>query len=125
MTSVASSTPTYLRVDGPARPSNPAAESFWLTSANGPVPLTLDWTPTRGDLILVLMNADGSPGVSAAVTGGARSGVVPPLTWTSLGLGAALLAAAAALFLLAARDGRAARQDEVTDVVDVEPDRLQ
>lgn len=125
VSSIAGDTPSYLRIDGVegvARPSDPAAQTFWLSSASGPAPLTLDWTPTRGDLVLVLMNADGSPGVDAAVTGGAKSGVVPPLAWTSLGLGVLLLGGATALFVLAARDGRAARRGDATRVADAEDD---
>ncbi len=107
--------PSYQRINGSdatAAVSSPADQTFWLASVSGAAPLTLDWTATRGDLVVVLMNADGSPGVDAAVTGGARSSAVPPLTWTSIGLGVLLLGGAAALFVFAARDGLAARRDE-------------
>lgn len=97
---------TYQHLDGASQPTSPAAQSFWLASANGPGPLTLDWTATRGDWVLVLMNSDGSPGVSADVTVGAKAGFLVPLANAALWLGVTLLGAAAALVLLAVRHAR-------------------
>ncbi len=97
---------TYRHLDGAAQPGNPAAESFWLASASGPGPLTLDWTAPRGDWVVVLMNADGAPGMSADVTAGAKVGALAPLANVALWSAVTLLGAAAGLILLALRHRR-------------------
>jgi hypothetical protein len=72
--------------DGGAPTTPPTGQSFWVAEATG-ADATLTWTPQDGDWTVVLMNADGSAGVSADVTGGAE---LP-----------ALEAAVAVLFVLA------------------------
>ncbi len=60
----------------PSRP--PTAEAFWLASARGSPEAAMKWTPESGEFIIVIMNADGSPGVDASLQLGAR---FPILTW--------------------------------------------
>lgn len=86
----------------PLRP--PAEEPFWTASANGNGTLALDWEPTPGNWRAVVMNADGSRGLTAELEFGARTSL---LWWAGGGLLAAgLLAAGAAGVLYATSRAR-------------------
>lgn len=56
----------------PAEP--PADQSFWVASASGPGAQTATWVLEPGDWTLVIMNADGSPGIETSV----RLGIEAP-----------------------------------------------
>jgi hypothetical protein len=45
-------------------PAPPTAQTFWDGQASGTGTQQLQWTPASGDWTLVVMNADGSPGVA-------------------------------------------------------------
>lgn len=95
----------YDHADGGAPTRTPVDESFWVESTSGAGNLTLAWKPRPGDWRAVLMNADGSRGVSAELQLGARSSL---LWWVGAGLlGAAVLATGLAAVLYAR--ARAAR----------------
>jgi hypothetical protein len=51
------------RHDGVAQPATPATQSFWVADADGATSAELAWKIREGDYRLVIMNADGSPGV--------------------------------------------------------------
>jgi hypothetical protein len=88
---------------GTADPTAPADQPIWIASTYGNGLQTLDWDAEGGQLSVVLMNADGSPGVDAELTFGAH---IPHLTWIGIGAaiaGALFLALAAALVYLGAR----------------------
>ena len=87
----------YDHADGDAPKRAPADEPFWVASAKGTGSLTLDWEPTAGDWRAVVMNADGSRGVTAELEFGARTSL---LWWTGAGLLAAGIVAAAAAGVL-------------------------
>jgi Domain of unknown function (DUF4389) len=72
----------------PATP--PTAQHIWAASIIGSGAQTLTWKPKSGNWQIVLMNADGTLGVSSTLNIGAR---VPDLLWIGIGLlgGAALL----------------------------------
>jgi hypothetical protein len=91
----------YDSVSGTARPAPPASQHIWVASAKGSERLT--WRPREGDWSVVLMNADGSRGVAADVTLGAKVGYLGWLTAALIALGAALLGLA--VFLIV-RGGR-------------------
>lgn len=76
----------YDHLDGHAPDQAPVNESFWAKWTSGIGTLSLDWKPQPGDWRAVVMNADGSNGVTARLQLGARTSL---LWW----LGAALLAA--------------------------------
>ncbi len=58
----------YTRNEGTTDPAAPGTEGFWVASVSGSGEQTLDWTiQTWAEWALVIMNADGSPGVSADV----------------------------------------------------------
>ena len=65
VTGAAGANVDYRRIGGRTQPSDPAREAFWVSSTSGSGTLTLDWAVTRGEWAVVLMNADGSPGVRA------------------------------------------------------------
>jgi hypothetical protein len=84
------------------RPGNrplapPAGERFWAASAQGAGAQTLTWDVEDGDWSVVVMNADGSPGVDADVSAGARLGFLDELGWVGIGAGLLALGGAAAL----------------------------
>ena len=88
-------------VVGSSEPGAPTAESFWDASATGTGTRELTWSPRDGSWSAVLMNADGTAGVSADVAIGAT---VPWLTQLGVGLlvaGLVLALGSAALIVLA------------------------
>ena len=64
----------------PAEP--PTAQTFWAGSVSGTGTQTLDTEIPAGDWSVVIMNADGSAGVSAEVEVGAT---LPIITWITFG----------------------------------------
>jgi hypothetical protein len=68
----------------------PATQSFWVASATGSGPRTLNWTARSGDWTVVVMNADGSPKVDAELSVG---GTVPAVEGITIGalIGAVLM----------------------------------
>jgi hypothetical protein len=94
-------------VEGGAPPSTPGAQHFWVASASGSGPQTIEWDPTDGSWTVVVMNADGSPGVAVGADLGAR---FPAVVWIAVGLlaaGAVFLAGGALLAVGAIRGRRA------------------
>ena len=57
----------------------PAEETFWTAQVTGIDAERLDWEARNGDWSVVVMNADGTPGVAADVTVGVHSGAVLPI----------------------------------------------
>lgn len=93
----------YERQAGARRPEPPAGQDFWTASAHGSGTQTLDWKVDDGSWSVVVMNADGSTGVSAAVSAGAKIPFLAAIGWGALGVGLVLLAGAAALMVLGVR----------------------
>ncbi len=79
-------------VDGGLARSAPATQHFWVVSDTGPGTRSLVWEPTDGTWTVVVMNADGRPGINVGADLGARMPAVP---WIGLGL-----LAAGGIFLL-------------------------
>ena len=100
--------PRYERLPGAAPEGPPGDETFWVAQASGAGEQTLEWEPEDGFWQAVLMNEDGSRGVSSEVSIGAE---LDSVLWVGIGLLAvgALLAAGAALAITAGiRRGRRA-----------------
>jgi hypothetical protein len=94
---------TYLPVTGGAPQGPPTDQRFWAASASGVGTQTLTWKVRDGDWSVVLMNADGSRGVTADIDLGAKMSF---LLWVALGLlvgGALVVGGSTALVVLAAR----------------------
>ena len=82
----------------------PATRDFWVASGDR----ALDWKVRDGDWSVVVMNADGSPGVDAELDAGVSLPWLDEAGWGVLGGGLLLLAGAAGLVLVA----RQRRPDE-------------
>ncbi len=75
----------YRYVDGRSSAPPPSEESIWVASAEGTGLQSLDWKLESGRWALVVMNADGSSGVSVDASAGAKA------PWVfGVGLGLAL-----------------------------------
>lgn len=66
---------------GPAR-SAPERQRFWVASDSGRGTRTVRWDPSNGSWTVVVMNADGRPGVDVAADLGAR---MPAVLWIAAG----------------------------------------
>lgn len=77
-------TQSTVRVEPGRKPTVlPTARGFWAARSVGSGTQTLNWSPQEGDWRVVVMNANGSPEISAEVTAGAR---FPELLWIGIGL---------------------------------------
>jgi hypothetical protein len=72
----------YEAHSGGAPTEPPTAQTFWAQSVSGTGPQTLDTEFPAGDWSVVIMNADGSAGVSADLRVGAT---LPIITWIAFG----------------------------------------
>ena len=78
----------FTRNEGATDPAAPGTKGFWVASVSGSGEQTLDWTIESGQWALVIMNADGSPGVSADVRFGVtRLSALLPIGLVSLVVG--------------------------------------
>jgi len=106
VTEIGDGTPRYDERTGSAPPARPEAQGFWAASATGAGLRALTWEPREGDWNVVVMNADGSPGVQADVAIGAE---LDSLVWVGVGLilgGLLVLVTGAGLILLGAHLAR-------------------
>jgi hypothetical protein len=88
---------------GSARPEAPGKQSFWTAKASGTDGATLHWKAQSGEYRMVVMNADGSPGVR---TRGDVAVTIPhtsAISWSLIGGGLALLLAGIATIALSVR----------------------
>jgi hypothetical protein len=97
---------SYSPQAGERSPARPGDERIWAASTQGAGPQTLTWEAEDGDWSIVVMNADGSAGVAADVSVGAKLPFLTTIGWSALGGGALLVIAATALTLLALRPPR-------------------
>jgi hypothetical protein len=91
---------------GSARPGPPGKQSFWTAHASGTDGATLRWKAESGEYRMVVMNADGRPGVR---TRGDVAVTIPhtsAISWSLIGGGLALLLGGAATIMLAMRQRR-------------------
>jgi hypothetical protein len=106
--------PRYVRhAGGLDSVTAPADESIWVATAVGRTP-TLEWEVDAGTWAIVVMNADGSPGVAADVDVGVRSDAFLPVALSMIGLGVLVTALAVTLIVLGARRDDAERPGEST-----------
>ena len=96
----------YDNIPGAGSVEPPVDQDFWVAETSGSGPQEVVWDVTEGTWVVVLMNADGSPGVAADVAIGARSGAVLPLGVALLVIGLFLFVIAVLIIVLAAVAGR-------------------
>ncbi|MGI9614988.1 MAG: DUF4389 domain-containing protein [Acidimicrobiales bacterium] len=80
----------------------PTEEGFWTASASGSGTQQLLWEATEGRWAVVLMNADGSPGLAVDTDVGVKAGFIGPLVAILLGIGLLLTVGAVALIVAGA-----------------------
>ena len=91
-------------------PAPPSTALDWAAQVRGAGTQTLRWTVRTGDWMLVVMNADGSPGVAVRADAGVSSPVLPSLAGELLAAGLLAGLTGAALVVMAVR--LAARRQE-------------
>jgi hypothetical protein len=96
----------YHDLGGSGRPAPPAESDIWVASEQGPGRQTLDWDMKDGDWSVVVMNADGSRGVDADISAGAKVPFLKELGWILVGTGGVALAIGAGLMVLGIRRPR-------------------
>jgi hypothetical protein len=84
----------------------PTEQDFWVASATGSGTQELDWSATSGRWAAVVMNADGTPGITASITIGAKSGLIAPIAVALTLLGVVLTTAAVVLIVYGAAGAR-------------------
>lgn len=105
LTDVVDGRPVYRNRAGTGEARPPVDQDFWVSSASGPGTQRLDWTTTSGRWAVVVMNADGSNGISTDVKAGVKADFVLPLAATLLGLGVVLTIGSVALIIAGAVGG--------------------
>jgi hypothetical protein len=81
----------YDTTGGTAIPAAPATQTIWAASSVGDGTRTLTWDVKDGDWSVVVMNADGSPGVATDISVGADAPIIGDLETASLIVGLILL----------------------------------
>ena len=99
-------TTRYTEVAGDSSVGAPVEQDFWAASASGANEQELQWEARGGLCSVVVMNADGSAGVSADVEVGAKSGAVTPVAIALLVIGGILVTVAITLIVIGARGRR-------------------
>jgi hypothetical protein len=99
-------------IGGGTTVSAPGTQDFWAASTTGTGPRTLQWDPANGSWTVVVMNADGRPGINVRADLGAT---YPDLLAIAVGLLAAgaVVGVGAALLIMAATRRRASRPGTV------------
>ena len=87
--------------------SAPGTQDFWVASATGPGAQTLTWDPANGSWTVVVMNADGRPGVDVGADLGAEYPALLGIAIGVLAIGALLLVVGGFLITGAIRRSRA------------------
>ena len=97
---------------GPPK-SAPGTQDYWVASSTGSGARTMEWDPTDGSWTVVVMNADGRPGISVSADLGARMPAVLGIAVGLLVAGAVFLAGGGLLLAGAFRGRRASRVSTV------------
>ena len=91
---------------GSETPSPPETQDFWVASIGGPGPQTLTWDPANGSWTVVVMNADGRPGVDVSADLGATMPMLTGFAIGSFAFGCLFLAGGVVLIVVAFRRQR-------------------
>jgi hypothetical protein len=93
--------------DAPSGP--PGDQNFWVAQTSGSGTQRLDWTPSQGKWLFVVMNADASSGVAMDARIGATVPALAGLAWGLVGAGLALVVVGTLLLVLSIRRQRPGR----------------
>jgi hypothetical protein len=85
-------------IQGGAPSGPPAEQDIWTAQTSGAGTQQLSWEPAEGDWMLVVMNADGSPGLQVEARAGAEFPALAGIGWGVL-VGGVFLTAIAVLLL--------------------------
>jgi hypothetical protein len=96
----------YATTGGARRAAAPGTQRIWAAQAHGRGAQTLTWDVADGNWSVVVMNADGSPGIDANVRAGADVPFLNEVAWVALGAGALLLLVSVALLYSGTRTPR-------------------
>ena len=88
---------------GTAVPVPPAAALDWAAQVQGAGSQTLRWTVSSGDWVVVMMNPDGSAGITVRADAGVTSPVLSALAGELLAAGITVALIGAALVVISAR----------------------
>jgi hypothetical protein len=91
---------TYEFEGGQATPAPPGDQDFWVASDQGSGLETLEWDLESGRWVVVVMNADGSPGVAVEAAVGAKLDWLLPVGIGLLAGGGVLLVVAVVLLVI-------------------------
>jgi len=91
---------TYTSRPGGEPASNPAEQTFWVASDTGTGPRTLTWDVADGNWTVLIMNADGSPGIDADISAAAELPVILPIAIVALVVGGVLTLIGIAIIVL-------------------------
>ena len=94
---------TYRDHAGAQTPAAPADQRIWAASTHGTGTQTLNWDAKDGTWSVVVMNADGSRGVAADVSAGAKIEWLDTVGWVLVGIGGLMAGGAAALVVAGSR----------------------
>ncbi len=100
-------------VEGGATASAPGTQDFWVASATGPGAQTLTWDPANGSWTVVVMNADGRPGIGVGADLGATYPALLGIAIASLVAGGIFLVGGAFLIVGATHRRRARKAKAV------------
>lgn len=95
-------------IEGGAPASAPGTQDFWVASATGPGAQTLTWDPANGSWTVVVMNADGRPGIGVGADLGATYPALLGMAIGSLVFGGVFLIGGSFLIVGAIRRRRRA-----------------
>jgi hypothetical protein len=94
-------------IGGGTHASAPGTQDFWVASATGTGAQTLTWGPDNGSWIVVVVNADGKPGVDVTTDLGAAMPSLVGIAAGSLLIGGVFLIGGMVLIVVAIRRSRA------------------
>jgi hypothetical protein len=95
--------PVYETVSGADSIADPLSQRFWVVTSSGDGEQELEWDVRGGRWSVVVMNADGSPGVAADVEVGIRSGALTPIVIVLMVTGGIALIGGVVLITVGAR----------------------
>jgi hypothetical protein len=92
-----------IQLPGGAPTGRPGDQPFWVQQATGSGRQQVDWTPAGGNWTIVVMNADGSAGVTAELRVGATAPALTGIAWGLLIAGLVVTLAGVLVIALAMR----------------------